>query len=426
MVALAVERLGGLDLAYLNAGVATGCGVGEDFDLERYRRAMGVNLDGVVFGMHAVLPALRERGGGAIVATASLAGLTGVPLDPLYAANKHGVVGLVRSLGPALSAEGIRVNAVCPGFAESAIIAPFRDALIAGGRRDHPRRGRRRRRRRPVRRGHGGRVLVRPARPHRRLRLPPRARPAPGAGGMIDVDALSKRVVTVGPREEIEIEQPFTGGRSARVPTCAPEDVEAAIARAREAQARLGAHELRRARARSCCASTTSCSTARTRSSTCSSSSRARRAGTPSRRCSTSRSSPATTPTRPSGTCARSRRRGALPLLTAAYEHHHPLGVVGIIAPWNYPLTLSDHRRHARARGRQRAWCIKPDGQTPFIALWGVALLEEAGLPPGLVQVVTGAGLRARHAADRRRRLHDVHRQHRDRAHASPSRPAAT
>ena len=62
---------------------------------------MGANLDGVVFGVHAALPALRRRGGGAIVATASLAGLTGVPYDPLYAANKHAVVGLVRSLAPA-------------------------------------------------------------------------------------------------------------------------------------------------------------------------------------------------------------------------------------------------------------------------------------------------------------------------------------
>ena len=60
---------------------------------------MGANLDGVVFGLHAALPALRARGGGAIVATSSLAGLTGVPYDPLYAANKHAVVGLVRSLG---------------------------------------------------------------------------------------------------------------------------------------------------------------------------------------------------------------------------------------------------------------------------------------------------------------------------------------
>jgi NAD(P)-dependent dehydrogenase (short-subunit alcohol dehydrogenase family) len=133
MVARAVELAGGIDLAYLNAGVTTACGVGEDFDLDLYRRAMGVNLDGVVFGVHAVLPALRGRGGGAIVATASLAGLTGVPMDPIYAANKHGVVGLVRSLGPALVAEGVRINAVCPGFSESPMVDPIRDELIEEG-----------------------------------------------------------------------------------------------------------------------------------------------------------------------------------------------------------------------------------------------------------------------------------------------------
>jgi NAD(P)-dependent dehydrogenase (short-subunit alcohol dehydrogenase family) len=131
-VAETEELLGGLDVVHLNAGVATGCGVGDDFDLARYRRAMGANLDGVVFGVHAVLPALRRRGGGAIVATASLAGLTGMPYDPLYAANKHAVVGLVRSLAH-LAEEGITVNAVCPGFSESRIIDPIRDALRDSG-----------------------------------------------------------------------------------------------------------------------------------------------------------------------------------------------------------------------------------------------------------------------------------------------------
>ena len=128
-----MDRCGGLDLVHLNAGVMSGCGVGDDFELALYRRAMGVNLDGVVFGTHAALPALRARGGGAIVATASLAGLTGMPYEPLYSANKHAVVGLTRSLGPGLAAEGIRFNAVCPGFAESAIIDPIRDAIAESG-----------------------------------------------------------------------------------------------------------------------------------------------------------------------------------------------------------------------------------------------------------------------------------------------------
>jgi NAD(P)-dependent dehydrogenase (short-subunit alcohol dehydrogenase family) len=130
MVEFAVQRHGGLDYAYLNAGVSTGCGIGDDFDIALYRRAMGANLDGVVFGTHAALPALKARGGGAIVATASLAGLTAVPFDPVYAANKHAVVGLARSLGPGLALEGVRFNAVCPGFAESQIIKNIRDALV--------------------------------------------------------------------------------------------------------------------------------------------------------------------------------------------------------------------------------------------------------------------------------------------------------
>jgi NAD(P)-dependent dehydrogenase (short-subunit alcohol dehydrogenase family) len=133
LVDFAVRQCGGVDIAFLNAGVATGCGVGEDFDLRRYRRAMGANLDGVVFGVHSVLPAMKARGGGAIVATASLAGLTATPFDPIYSANKHAVVGLARSLGPALAADGIRMNAICPGFAESRIVDNIRDVLAQRG-----------------------------------------------------------------------------------------------------------------------------------------------------------------------------------------------------------------------------------------------------------------------------------------------------
>src|SRR3712207_2870513 len=82
----------------------------------------------------------------------------------------------------------------------------------------------------------------------------------------------------------------------------------------------------------------------------------------------------------------------ALPiLLTAAYEHHHPLGVVAVIAPWNYPLTLSvSDATPALMAGN--GVVVKPDGQTPFTALWAFALLEEAGLPAGLAQVATGSG----------------------------------
>jgi NAD(P)-dependent dehydrogenase (short-subunit alcohol dehydrogenase family) len=133
LVQFAVDAAGGLDIAYLNAGVASGFSVGDDFDLARYRLAMGVNLDGVVFGTHHVLPVLKARGGGAIVATASLAGLTSVPFDPVYAANKAAVVGFARAMGPALAADGITFNAICPAFAESKIVEPIRDVLAAQG-----------------------------------------------------------------------------------------------------------------------------------------------------------------------------------------------------------------------------------------------------------------------------------------------------
>jgi NAD(P)-dependent dehydrogenase (short-subunit alcohol dehydrogenase family) len=128
-----LDRHGQLDVVFLNAGITTGGGLGEDFDLASYRRAMGVNLDGVVFGAHCAFPALKADGGGSLVATASLAGLTGTPFDPVYGANKHAVVGLVRSLGPDWEQQGVRVNALCPGFADTAIVNDIRGMLSDSG-----------------------------------------------------------------------------------------------------------------------------------------------------------------------------------------------------------------------------------------------------------------------------------------------------
>ena len=133
MVAFAVEQAGGIDHVFLNAGVSTNTWLGDDFDVELYRRAMAINLDGVAFGVQAALPALRKRGGGSIVATASLAGLTGMPMDAIYTANKHAVVGIVRALGPALVGEGIRVNAVCPGFTESKLTEGLEEGIAQYG-----------------------------------------------------------------------------------------------------------------------------------------------------------------------------------------------------------------------------------------------------------------------------------------------------
>jgi succinate-semialdehyde dehydrogenase/glutarate-semialdehyde dehydrogenase len=85
------------------------------------------------------------------------------------------------------------------------------------------------------------------------------------------------------------------------------------------------------------------------------------------------------------------RRQGVQLMLTEVWEHHHPKGLVGIISPWNYPLTLGiSDAIPAIVAGN--AVVTKPDDRTPFSALWAVQLLEEAGMPAGLVQVVTGPG----------------------------------
>ncbi|GEC29553.1 MULTISPECIES: SDR family oxidoreductase [Pseudonocardia] len=126
-VAAAEERFGRLDVVLLNAGI-TGRQTGvENLDVAGYRQIVGVNLDHVVFGLTAAVPALRRAGGGNIVATSSLAGLVPLPGDALYAATKHAVVGYVRSAAETLVADGIRVNAVCPGYADTPLIAEVRE-----------------------------------------------------------------------------------------------------------------------------------------------------------------------------------------------------------------------------------------------------------------------------------------------------------
>lgn len=131
-VDLAEERYGRLDLVHLNAGISAGVDVA-DFDLAKYRRAVGVNVDGVVFGISAALPLLKRSGGGAIVVTASLAGLVAFDGDPIYTMTKHAVVGLVRGLAVPLSQDNIRIGAVCPGFTDTPLVADVRELFVGAG-----------------------------------------------------------------------------------------------------------------------------------------------------------------------------------------------------------------------------------------------------------------------------------------------------
>ena len=111
------EDVDGVDFAFLNAGVG-----GSGDDLAGYRRMLGVNVDGVVFGVRRMEQAMAS--GGSIVATASLAGLMPMPADPIYTLTKHAVVGYVRAMAPHLAERGIRINAICPGFVDTPIVTP--------------------------------------------------------------------------------------------------------------------------------------------------------------------------------------------------------------------------------------------------------------------------------------------------------------
>lgn len=124
---------GHLDLVVLNAGITTGETPIELLDLDRYRRIMAVNVDGVVFGVQAALPALEAARGGAIVVTASLSGLTPYPQDPVYSMTKHAVVGLTRSLAPPLAERRITINCVCPGFVSTMLIDAYRERFNRQG-----------------------------------------------------------------------------------------------------------------------------------------------------------------------------------------------------------------------------------------------------------------------------------------------------
>ena len=128
----ACERaLGGVDVAFLNAGIAIGVADLTALTDDDYHRIMRVNVDGVVWGTRAAIAAMGRRGRGAIVATSSLAGLIPFPLDPVYDLTKHAVVGFIRSVAPTLAAMAITANTVNPGMTDTNILGEDAKAMFA-------------------------------------------------------------------------------------------------------------------------------------------------------------------------------------------------------------------------------------------------------------------------------------------------------
>jgi len=125
------DGVGAVDLACLNAGIVTGEGDVATLTDERYRRALGVNVDGVVYGVRRLAQVMDQ--GSAIVVTASLAGLTTVYADPIYGGTKHFLIGFVRSVARQLAEREITINAVCPAIVDTPILGGSREEIVAKG-----------------------------------------------------------------------------------------------------------------------------------------------------------------------------------------------------------------------------------------------------------------------------------------------------
>ena len=128
MVAFAVEKAGGLHLLVNNAGIGGPLSTTGTYPVEGWQKVIDINLNGVFYGMRYAIPAMIEAGGGSIVNMASVLGTVGIGQSGAYVAAKHGVVGMTKSAALEHATDGIRVNAVGPGFIRTKLVETSLDA----------------------------------------------------------------------------------------------------------------------------------------------------------------------------------------------------------------------------------------------------------------------------------------------------------
>lgn len=132
MIACAEERYGGVDIVLANAGIEGEVAPIVDYDEARFAQVLDVNVKGVFLGLKSSIPALIRRGGGSIVITSSVAGVSGGPGMSAYVTSKHAVIGLMRSAARECAEHNIRVNTVNPSPVETRMMRSIEEGMMPG------------------------------------------------------------------------------------------------------------------------------------------------------------------------------------------------------------------------------------------------------------------------------------------------------
>lgn len=135
-IALAVDRYGGLDVMFANAGISGGMANIFDTDVSLITEVLRVNLIGPYLAIKHAAPRIAERGRGAIILTASVAGIRSGAGSPAYSASKAGVINLAQVSAQQLAGSNVRVNAICPGLTETGMTKPTFDYARDAGKMD--------------------------------------------------------------------------------------------------------------------------------------------------------------------------------------------------------------------------------------------------------------------------------------------------